>query len=621
PAQAGSELSVKHEGPALDDTGSIRPGREGILARPLPGRLPETAFSVATALATIALWVFSRGKWGSAIVDSGREWIVPACLARGELLYRDVVYWFGPFTPYLHALLFRLFGPTFRTLVLAGVATSAALLAVLLLALRRVTGRGEAVLGTILTVPLLLFMPSAGGAILGMGYRMWHAAAFTLLAVALAVRPSRSWARAAGIGCLCALAGLCRTEWGLAAMGGVFVAAAARDRFRPSFLREIALAALGFVVVGGGVLAAFVAVAGPEAVLREGHVLLTGLPVETRRFLLNNSGFHDPFGGSLRLVYSAALWVGIFLLIEAAACWKRDRALLKRRLPWLGGIAAYLLLYADYGGPWRYRLMSAAPLIGLFAVFFGFRRWGGPKSAALAGFGSLALVLSYRKLFSISDSAYVAPPLLFAVVSGLGLLREIVASKRARMPRLRVRRWIQLALVCLVFVSFADRIVLYGSDDRVTLPGTEGMLSARSETVQTLSMLSEAIRRRTGPAEGLVVFPEGEVLNYLSGRRNPVRHKLYIPGYVSSDNEAAVLSELQIASPAAVVIVNRATPEYGRRFFGEDYAKTIAHWIDVNYTLFPFDPREEVPPESGARLFLRKPSAGRFRASLPDGGR
>src|SRR6185369_2457646 len=120
-------------------------------------------------------------------------------------------------------------------------------------------------------------------------------------------------------GCLCALAGLCRTEWGLAAMGGVSVAAAVRDRFRPSFLRDVAFASLGFLA------------AGPEAVLREGHLLLTGLPPETRRFLLNNSGFHDPVGGFLRLVYSAALWVGILLLMEVAASWKEDPTLRKRR--------------------------------------------------------------------------------------------------------------------------------------------------------------------------------------------------------------------------------------------------------------------------------------------------
>jgi hypothetical protein len=150
--------------------------------------------------------------------------------------------------------------------------------------------------------------------------------------------------------------------------------------------------------------------------------------------------------------------------------------------------------------------------------------------------------------------------------------------------------------------------MIYVSEDRVVLPGTEGMLSAKADLVRTLSLLSETIRRETRPDDGLVVFPEGEVLNYLTERRNPLRHKLYIPGYLSDENEAAVLAELQNASPAALVIANRATPEYGKRFFGDDYARRIAAWIRESYVEFPFDPgAAHVPGDSGARLFLRKP--------------
>ena len=578
------------------------------MTRTLSRRLPAAALLAGAVVATAVLWSVSRGKWGYAIVDSGREWIVPDALARGDLLYRDIVYWFGPFTPYLHALFFRILGSTFQTLVFAGVLTSAAVLAALFTALRRVTGRMEAWLGTALAIPLLVFMPSAGGAILGMGYRIWQAAAFTLLAVSLATRPSRSLARAAGIGCLCAMAGLCRTEWGLAAMGGVAVAAVARDRFRLSCLRDIVPAGLAFLALFGGVLAVFLRAAGADAVLRDGHVLLTGLPPETRRFLLNNSGFHDPRGGVLRLLYSALFVVGIVLVLEVATAWKEDRARCWRRVPWIAGILLYLALYNEFGGSLRLRLMSCTPLLGPMALVVGLRRRGGPRSGALAGFGSLALVLSYRKLFSISDSAYVAPPQLFALVSALGLLRELVVSQPVRAARIRLRLWTRVTLACLVFVSFADRTAVYANDPRVPLPGTDGMLSATPESVRTLTLLSETIGRRTGPQDGLVVFPEGEVLNYLSGRRNPIRDKLYIPGYVSSDNEAAILAQLESARPAALVIVNRATSEYGRRFFGEDYAKSIAAWIARDYVQVPFDPgAEKVPVEAGARLFLRKP--------------
>jgi hypothetical protein len=93
----------------------------------------------------------------------------------------------------------------------------------------------------------------------------------------------------------------------------------------------------------------------------------------------------------------------------------------------------------------------------------------------------------------------------------------------------------------------------------------------------------------------------------MTGRRNPIRHKLYIPGYLTADNEEEILAELQSARPAAVVILNRATPEYGRRFFGVNYAKGVAAWINSDYVLFPFDTRKSLPAESGARLFLRKP--------------
>ena len=116
---------------------------------------------IALLLASAGLFLVSRGKWSDAIIDSGREWIVPDALARGELLYRDVVYWFGPFTPYLHAGFFRLFGSSFATLVLAGVVGSVGVLAALFFALRTVTERREAALWTALAVPALLLRSPA----------------------------------------------------------------------------------------------------------------------------------------------------------------------------------------------------------------------------------------------------------------------------------------------------------------------------------------------------------------------------------------------------------------------------------------------------------------------------
>ena len=87
-----------------------------------------------------------------------------------------------------------------------------------------------------------------------------------------------------------------------------------------------------------------------------------------------------------------------------------------------------------------------------------------------------------------------------------------------------------------------------------------------------------------------MVFPEGELLNLLSERDNPIRHKLYLPGYLTDSNEAEVLAELERARPAAVIVWLRPTSEYDRGFIGRDYGRRVRAWIDANYAEQPFEP-------------------------------
>jgi hypothetical protein len=114
------------------------------------------------------------------------------------------------------------------------------------------------------------------------------------------------------------------------------------------------------------------------------------------------------------------------------------------------------------------------------------------------------------------------------------------------------------------------------------LRGVTEALPARPETTARIEEIADRVRRATTPSDGLVVFPEGELLNFLSGRRNPIRHKLYLPGYVDSNNEREIVAELSRARPQAVVIWPRPLGEYGSGFFGQDYAPGTQQWIDRN---------------------------------------
>lgn len=541
----------------------------------------------AAAGATLLLFFASRGKWSDAIIDSGREWIVPDALSRGDLLYRDVVYWFGPFTPYFHSLFFRAFGSSFRTLAIAGACGGAAVLACLHFALSRVTGRREAWAWTVLAIPLLVFMPNAGGAILGMGFRMWHAAGFSLLSIALAASTGPGGGKRRRVllasGALAGLAGLCRTEWGMAAAIAACVAALTAARGSRARVASAAPLAAGFLAVEAAGIGLFASLAGPSAVFRDAPVLLLHLPPETSARIGGPAAI-PWLPGLAQMAYAALTLIAAFLALELLVSARVEPEGVRPRLVRLFVVFLALVTCAAIGGSPVGGMFSGAPLLCAAAVVFGFREAPRPLGAALAGFGTMGLLASHRRFFFLTDGPYVAPPLLFAVVCVAGVAAMAVAKRPIRMQG-RLAAALLAGVVVLAAAAYAGRIAGYRSDDRVPVPGTDGMLSASPAVSRDIRDTSERIRRETAAGTGLVVFPEGEVLNFLTARRNPIRHKLYLPGYVTASNEGDILRELVRSRPAAIVLWPRPLGEYGHGEFGADYGSEIRSWIAREYAV------------------------------------
>lgn len=540
-------------------------------------RRPALA-AAAVAVATAGLFVVSRGKWSDVLIDSGREWIVPDALARGGLLYRDVVYWFGPWTPYAHAAVFKLAGSGFGPLVLAGVLGALAVLASFAYVVRRVAGPLESRLATGLAIPVLVFMPAAGGAILGMGYRMWHAAGFGLLALAAAasVRSRRATAVASGV--LAALAGLCRTEWGLMALAAA--ALVVLRATRSGSAARLAWLVAAFLLTSGAGWAVFLATAGPEALLRESPVFLLNLPEATRAHVVPSLAIGWAALGNF--VYACAVGGGAVFLMRAISS-PRDSQAARSSLLATAVLLAVALVAALAGalsGPSAY---SAAPAVCAAAAVVGWRRGRGPRAALLLGLGVMGLLALHRRLVFIGDGPYVAPPLLFALACAAGLARQAMLRRRESAGRGRLRTTCRLAAAALIVFAFVGRAVAYARDDRVWIGGTARMLSARPEEARDIEDLAARIRELCRADAGLVALPEGELFNELTGWRNPLRHKLYLPGYVSAENEPAILRELEAARPAAVVILARTTGEYGGGQFGQGYGAGIRTWIEAHY--------------------------------------
>jgi hypothetical protein len=248
---------------------------------------------------------------------------------------------------------------------------------------------------------------------------------------------------------------------------------------------------------------------------------------------------------------------------------------------------------------------SAAPLVCVVAILLALSRRAAP-APALPGIGLAGALLSYRRPFHIGDSAYVGPQLLFALVCAAGFVQWVIDREEDPDSRHRLRTLVAASLLALTAFGFVGRALWYRGDGRIPIAGTEGMLSAVPSVATRYDALAQSIVSKTRDHDGLVVFPEGELLNSVTRRDNPMRYKLTIPGYLTAANEGAVLSDLRRSRPAAIVICRRYTSEYGPGEFGTDYGRSLHEWVTDNYS--------ETPPGRHAtcRLLLdRRPETPR----------
>ena len=83
--------------------------------------------------------------WPDVLVDFGRELYLPWQVAAGRILYVDLAHYFGPLSVYWHALLFRIWGPSYTVLVVSNLAVLLVLLGALHQLLVEAASRAAAV--------------------------------------------------------------------------------------------------------------------------------------------------------------------------------------------------------------------------------------------------------------------------------------------------------------------------------------------------------------------------------------------------------------------------------------------------------------------------------------------
>jgi hypothetical protein len=558
---------------------------------------------VAAVFVSLAVWTW--GAWPDVLMDFGRELYTAWRLSEGDVLYRDIVSPYGPLSPYLNALWFRLFGVGLRTLALCNMAILAVVAAALWGLLRRGAERGRwaPTVGVVVLLALCGFAQLSSMAsfnfIAPYAHDATHGFALAVGALFASVR-LRETARlrwAALTGFACGLAFLTKPESFAAALGAggaitlLALGGPGRRPPRRGTLLCLAGAMLIAPVAAFALLArempaaqAFSGVLGSWAFV--GNEAMWRLP-----YFAWSAGATDVEASLQALLRTTALHAAVLVPAVGLAWAARWRPSLQRPLAWLAAIAVLLAVVPFLRSPRWLGIARPLPLWALAA--FGvtawmtwrsrhdeaaYARWGARLAVAVLGLLLLPRIFLHARLYHYGF-VLAAPALLVLVAAVVDWIPAALDRRGASGAVFRSAALAALAMTVAAHLS-ATQAWLQGK--RAVVGGGVDRFRADVRGAYVAAAL-QGVARMARPSDTLVVMPEGVMVNYLLRMRTPIPYLTVLPTDMAQFGEDALLDALQRQPPSLILLVHRETTEYGPRFFGRDYGLRIAEWITREY--------------------------------------
>jgi hypothetical protein len=611
--------------PATTSTNGIAQGS------PAARLAPVLVVGLHAALFGVLCW-WSWLKWPDPIIDFGRELYVPWQITRGKVLYRDIESLFGPLSPHVNALWFRLFGVSLLTLVVVNLALFAAVVAGVHRSVRLCTDRFAASVASLATVALFGFLQLAGVGNYNFATPYAHEATHGMalaIAVVLALHAAIDRHRAAP-GAIAGLAFglllLTKPEVSLAAAAAALAAfggAAALGASGRRLLRTLVPLFAGCVAIPPVLFFLHLRQHMDDAValgaVARGWTTALGTSIASSAFYVTGMGLDRPVLNAARAAMALAAFLA-FVGAMVAVCrtesgWPIAPAARRiGRLALLAVAAASILLGFTRG----------LPLIALAAVAFAAAslaraRQDRPEAMrllALLTWSTFALVLLAKLGLNARIHHYgfylALPAATVVIVIVCGLAPRALAARDDRAGA----RWCRHLATMAVIAAVAPYLVLSNALYRTkTVPvgsGADRFLATRADGywqgVGVRDALA-ALESMRAPGDTLAVLPEGVMLNYLARMDSPLRVINLMPPELLAFGEAEALRALAARPPRFVVLVHRDVSEYGYPPFGSDprYGQRTVSWVVSRYrAVARFGEQARTPSGFGLELFVRE---------------
>ncbi len=582
-----------------------RPERAASFQPPADSGTPWNFSTIFALVMLVVLWAVKLyttwGAWGNLTVDSGHELYVPAMLAEGKQLYRDLWFPFGPGAPYFTSFLFRVFGARLNVLYWAGsLSALGSAIFLYLIGLRLSYGLAGWAAGAVLL--LEAFQPSvfcfplpySSAAV----YGCFVGCLFLWLVVGTALSGSRLTLFFAAAAAAVAL--LLKPEFGLASYGCLALLIAMRFLSRWSWknlARDIAVVLPG-IAVCSLVIGWMVSIAGAEFITQEniqswptsyflktyGKAWLAGTG-----FTISGPAFVDAFH---RAIPAAAVLLSLCILLRWRGFDRRallGKALLVLALGWYIAQKDYFVLSLKHSLTLVSSIIFFPRDMVLYVIAAALAAWcvlwwkPASRNLAIALVFTFSGLIAFRVLMKTEPEGY---PIYYngPVALSYLLLLCMVIPRANRSRRFAFLGQAVLCLACLAPVFLRTQAAETAARDFVPLTTDRGTIRVSRNMAEGYKTAIQFMKEKAAIGQSVLSVPEDTSLYFLSGTICPTRVFLFIPGAVAPGKMMAeTIAQIDRKPVDYLLWSNRTFVEYGAKEFGKDFNPELGEYLRSHY--------------------------------------
>jgi len=578
------------------------------LFRPLGPPAPWTLGTYASLTALVIFWAWrvhaTWAAWGNLTIDSGHEMYIPALLAQGRQLYRDVWYMYGPAAPYFNSYLFRLFGLNLNVLYWAGCLSALGSAIFLFLTGLRISApligwtAGAIVVMQAFQPSLFCFpLPYSFAAV----YGCFLGCLFLWLVINASGTRNWMWMLACGTTACAAL--LVKPEFGTACYGTLVVLIAIRFFVIRSWriLAKDLGALLPGIVMCVLVILWMVSIRGVEFITQENilswptsYFMKTfgKMWLERNGLILTAPAFAEAFFQTIPLL-------AVLLVAYCFLWWRRgEKNGLYLKAIVILVVAVYFVRYTEFDKSWTktselflsriffpgdmvlYIILAALVVWALFWRKPGAVPAQSPGLLLLLTFSSL---LAFRILMGNEAEGY---PIYYngPVVLSFLLLMSLIIPKAGRSRLYVFLGEFAICALCVTAVALHVLPLEAGASDFVPLITDRGTVRVSDNLAENYGAAIQFMKDKAAQGDSVLSVPEDTSLYFLSGTYCPTRVFSFTPGVLAPGKMTEdTIREIDKKPVRYLLWSNRTFSEFGAPFFGTDFDREVGDYLKSHY--------------------------------------